>query len=200
MARAHSWPRESGSWMCPCHSLCLQNIASYSFPDLSSNPWCNLQVHATWPLWHHQKHSILCDLAKPVSESKQFQRRPCIYSYLFPRPTSCYQPRRQDSLRPSYNDHPTNYGSSALIAFTHSPLVNGFGHPTIPAIPSRSSLAARHLISASLKHHASLSPKVTNGDDPDLQPTNIILGDLPPADMLLNYHCSAFPTDRKSVV
>ncbi len=100
--------------------------------------------------------------------------------------------RRQDSQRSSYNDNPTNLGSSFLIAFTHSPLVNGFGDPS-PGTPPRSSLAARFLISAALQHHASLSTKVTNGDDPDLQPTNIILGNLPPADMLLNYHCSAFP-------
>jgi hypothetical protein len=70
--------------------------------------------------------------------------------------------------------------------------VNGFGNPTLKISP-RSSLVARHLISAALQHHAHLSTKVTNGDDPDLQPTNIILGHLPPADMLLNYHCSAFP-------
>jgi hypothetical protein len=70
--------------------------------------------------------------------------------------------------------------------------VNGFGDPT-PGISPRSSLVARHLISAALQHHAHLSTKVTNSDDPDLQPTNIILGHLAPADMLLNYHCSAFP-------
>ena len=100
--------------------------------------------------------------------------------------------RRQDSQRSSYNDQPLHLGSSFLIAFTHSPLVNGFGDPT-PGISSRSSLVARHLISAALQHHAHLSTKVTNSDDPDLQPTNIILGHLPPADMLFNYHCSAFP-------
>ena len=70
--------------------------------------------------------------------------------------------------------------------------MNGFGDPS-PEIPPRSSQAARALISAALQHHASLSTKVTNGDDPDLQPTNIILGALPPADMIFNYHCSAFP-------
>jgi hypothetical protein len=70
--------------------------------------------------------------------------------------------------------------------------VNGFGDPTTGISP-RSSLVARHRILAALQHHASLSTKITDGDDPDLQPTNIILGHLPPADMLLNYHCSAFP-------
>jgi hypothetical protein len=70
--------------------------------------------------------------------------------------------------------------------------VNGFGNPTTGISP-RNSLVARHLISAVLQHHASLSTKVTNGDDQDLQPTNIILGHLPPADMLLNYHSSLFP-------
>jgi hypothetical protein len=100
--------------------------------------------------------------------------------------------RRQDSQQSSYNDQPLHLGSSFLIAFTHSPLVNGFGDPT-PGISSRSSLVARHLISAALQHHAHLSTKVTNSDDPDLQPTNIILGHLSPADMLLNYHCSPFP-------
>jgi hypothetical protein len=70
--------------------------------------------------------------------------------------------------------------------------VNGFGDPKTGISP-RSSLVARHLISAALQHHTSLSTKVTNGDDPDLQPTNIILGHQPQADMLLNYHCSAFP-------
>ena len=70
--------------------------------------------------------------------------------------------------------------------------MNGFGNPT-PGIIPRSSLVARHLISAALQHHAHLSTKVTNSDDPDLQPTNIILGHLPPANMLLNYHCSALP-------
>ena len=35
--------------------------------------------------------------------------------------------------------------------------------------------SGRHLISAALQHHAHLSTKVTNGKDPDLQPTNIIL-------------------------
>ncbi|KAI2493726.1 hypothetical protein MHU86_20830 [Fragilaria crotonensis] len=100
--------------------------------------------------------------------------------------------KRQDSQRSSYNEHPTNFGSTSLFAFTYSPLVNGFGDPS-PEIPPRSSQAARSLISAALQHHASLSTKVTNGDDPDLQPTNIILGALPPADMIFNYHCSAFP-------
>ncbi|KAI2511802.1 hypothetical protein MHU86_2534 [Fragilaria crotonensis] len=100
--------------------------------------------------------------------------------------------KRQDSQRSSYNEHPTNFGSTSLFAFTYSPLVNGFGDPS-PEVPPRSSLAARSLISAALQHHASLSTKVTNGDDPDLQPTNIILGALPPADMIFNYHCSAFP-------
>jgi hypothetical protein len=99
---------------------------------------------------------------------------------------------QQDSQRSSYNDKPTHLGSSSLIAFTHCPLVNGFGNPTTEISP-RSSLVARHLISAALQHHAHRSAKVTNGDDPDLRPTNIILGHLPPADMLLNYHCSAFP-------
>jgi hypothetical protein len=73
--------------------------------------------------------------------------------------------------------------------------VNGFGNPKTGISP-RSSLFARHLLSAALQHHASLSTKVTNnGDDLDLQPTNKILGHLlPPADMFLNYHCSAaFP-------
>jgi hypothetical protein len=70
--------------------------------------------------------------------------------------------------------------------------VNGFGEST-PGISPRSSLVARHLISAALQHHAHLSTTVTNGDDPDLLPTNIILGHPPPADMLLNYHNSAFP-------
>ena len=70
--------------------------------------------------------------------------------------------------------------------------MNGCGNPTTGISP-RNSLVARHLISAALQHHAHLSTKVTNGDDPDLQPSNIILGHLPPADMLLNYHCSAFP-------
>ncbi|KAI2491544.1 hypothetical protein MHU86_23021 [Fragilaria crotonensis] len=100
--------------------------------------------------------------------------------------------KRQDSQRSSYNEHPTNFGSTSLFVFTYSPLVNGFGDPS-PEIPPRSSQAARSLISAALQHHASLSTKVTNGDDPDLQPTNIILGALPPADMIFNYHCSAFP-------
>jgi hypothetical protein len=100
--------------------------------------------------------------------------------------------RRQDSQRSSYNDQPTYLGSSSLIAFTHSPLVNGFGNPPTGISP-RSSHVARHLISAALQHHENLSTKVTNGDDPDLQPSNIILGHLLPADMLLNHHCSAFP-------
>jgi hypothetical protein len=100
--------------------------------------------------------------------------------------------RQQDSQQSSYNDQPTHLGSSSLVAFTHSQLVNGFGNPTAGITP-RSSLIARHLISAALQHHAHLSTKVTNSDDPDWQPTNIILGHLPQADMLLNYHCSAFP-------
>jgi hypothetical protein len=101
--------------------------------------------------------------------------------------------RQQDSQQSSYNDQPKHLGSSSLIAFTLSPLVNSFGNPTTGISP-RSSLVARHLISAALQHHASLSTKITNGDDPDLQPTNIIiLGHLPQADMLLKYHCSAFP-------
>ena len=66
-----------------------------------------------------------------------------------------------------------------------------FGDPS-PGIPPRSSLYVRFLISAALQHHASLSTKVTNADDPDLQPTNILPGALPPADMLLYYHCSLF--------
>ncbi len=37
-----------------------------------------------------------------------------------------------------------------------------------------------------------LSTKVSNGDNPDFQPSNIILGHLPPADMLINNHCSVF--------
>ncbi len=48
--------------------------------------------------------------------------------------------RQQDSQQSSYKDHPTHLGSSFLIAFTHSPLVNGFGNPT-PGISPRSSLA-----------------------------------------------------------
>jgi hypothetical protein len=100
--------------------------------------------------------------------------------------------RQQDSQQSSYNDCPAHLGPSSLIAFTCSPLVNGFGNPTTGILP-RSSLVARHLISAALQHHASLSAKVTNSDDPDLQPTNIILEHLPPADMFLNYLWSAFP-------
>ena len=100
--------------------------------------------------------------------------------------------RQQDSQQSSYNDQPMLLGSSSLISFTHSPFVNGLGDPTTGISP-RHSLVARHLISAALQHHAHLSTKVTNGDDPDLQHTNIILRHLPPADMLLNYHCSAFP-------
>ena len=90
------------------------------------------------------------------------------------------------------NDRPTNLGSSSLVASTHSPLVNGLGNPS-PGIPSRSSLAAWHLISAALQHHDSLSTMVTNSDDPDLQHPNIIFGHLPVADMLFNYHCSSLP-------
>jgi hypothetical protein len=64
------------------------------------------------------------------------------------------------------------------------------------ATQSRSSLVVRHLISAALQHHAYLSNnKFTNDDEPDLQPTNIILGHLPPADMLLNCHCSTYPME-----
>ncbi len=100
--------------------------------------------------------------------------------------------RQQDSQRSFYNEQPMYLGSSSLIAFTHSPLVNSFGNPTSRISP-RSSLVARHLTSAALQHYASISSKVTNSDDPDLQPTNIILGHLPPADMLLNHLCSAFP-------
>ncbi len=69
--------------------------------------------------------------------------------------------------------------------------MNGLGNSS-PGIPPRSSLAARRLISAALQQYGSFSTMVTNGDDPDLQPSNIILGHLPPADMLFNYHCSAF--------
>ncbi|KAI2499521.1 hypothetical protein MHU86_14987 [Fragilaria crotonensis] len=38
--------------------------------------------------------------------------------------------KRQDSQRSSYNEHPTNFGSTSLFAFTYSPLVNGFGDPS----------------------------------------------------------------------
>ena len=100
--------------------------------------------------------------------------------------------RKQDSQRSSDSDHATNLGSSSLISFTHFPLVNGFGDPSL-GIPPRHSLAARFLISATLQHHASLCTKVTKAENPDLQPSNILSGTLPPADMLLNYHCSAFP-------
>jgi hypothetical protein len=101
--------------------------------------------------------------------------------------------KQQDSQSSSNNEHPTNLdGSSCLVAFTHSLLVNGLGNPS-PGIPPSSSLAARHLISAALQLHGSLLTMVANGDDPDLQPSNIILGHLPPANMLFNYHCSAFP-------
>jgi hypothetical protein len=81
--------------------------------------------------------------------------------------------KQQDSQSSSNNENPTNLGSSSLVAFTHSPLVNGLGNPS-PGIPPRSSLAARHLISAALQLHGSLSTMVTSGDDPDLQPSNII--------------------------
>ncbi len=90
--------------------------------------------------------------------------------------------KQQDSQRSSNNEHPTNLGSSSRIAFTHSPLANGFCNPS-PGIPPRSSLVTRHLISAVLQHHGSLSTMVTNIDDPNLHPSNVILGHLPPADM-----------------
>jgi hypothetical protein len=44
-----------------------------------------------------------------------------------------------------------------------------------------------------LHQHAFLHAKVTASNDPDLQPSKIIIGNLPPVDMLLNHHCSAFP-------
>jgi hypothetical protein len=106
--------------------------------------------------------------------------------------------RQQDSQQSSFNDQPTHHGSSSLIAFTHSPLVNGVGNPTANLSPRRS-LFPRQLISAALQHHALLTTKVTNSDDQELQPTNIILGHLPTADMLLNYHCCSFPMATLSI-
>jgi hypothetical protein len=80
----------------------------------------------------------------------------------------------------------------SLIAFTHLPLVNGFGEPTTGISPTASH-AAQYLISQTLRQHALLTVKVTTGDDLHLQSSNIIIGPLPTADLLLNHNCSAFP-------
>jgi hypothetical protein len=80
----------------------------------------------------------------------------------------------------------------SLIAFTHLPLVNGFGEPTTGISPTASHVA-RYLISQTLRQRALLTVKVTTGDDLHLQSSNIIIGPLPPADLLLNHNCSAFP-------
>ncbi|KAI2498949.1 hypothetical protein MHU86_15512 [Fragilaria crotonensis] len=84
------------------------------------------------------------------------------------------------------------FGLCILIAFTHSPLVNGFGEPTTGISPSASHVA-RVLISATLRQHATLTAKLTTGDDLHLQPSNICIGSLPPVDLLMNHNCSAFP-------
>ncbi|KAI2489858.1 hypothetical protein MHU86_24734 [Fragilaria crotonensis] len=97
-----------------------------------------------------------------------------------------------DSTRTSHIQTPAHLDSASLIAFTHSPLVNGFGEPTTGISPSASHVA-RVLISATLRQHATLTAKLTTGDDLHLQPSNICIGSLPPVDLLMNHNCSAFP-------
>ncbi|KAI2504330.1 hypothetical protein MHU86_10095 [Fragilaria crotonensis] len=97
-----------------------------------------------------------------------------------------------DSTRTRHIQTPTHLNSASLIAFTHSPLVNGFGEPTTGISPSASHVA-RVLISATLRQHATLTSKLTTGDDLHLQSSNICIGSLPPADLLMNHNCSAFP-------
>jgi hypothetical protein len=71
-------------------------------------------------------------------------------------------------------------------------LVNGFGEPTTGISPTASHVA-RYLISQTLCQHTLLTEKATTGDDLQLQSSHIIIGPLPPADILLNHNCSAFP-------
>jgi hypothetical protein len=97
-----------------------------------------------------------------------------------------------DSTRTCHIQTPPHLDSTSLIAFTHSLLINGFGEPTTGISPTASHVA-RYLISQTLCRHAILSFKVTIGDDLHLQSSNIIIGPLPPADLLLNHNCSAFP-------
>ncbi|KAI2508425.1 hypothetical protein MHU86_5952 [Fragilaria crotonensis] len=97
-----------------------------------------------------------------------------------------------DSTRTCHIQTPAHLDSAYLIAFTHSPLVNGFGEHTTGISPPASHVA-RVLISATLRQHAILTAKLTIGDDLHLQLSNICIGSLPPADLLMNHNCSAFP-------
>jgi hypothetical protein len=140
-------------------------------PHDLSNTICNVPSFATTPQSLFPNRSNFRDIPAFIHTSFQDQQVA----------TNPFD-KQQDSQRSSNNEHPTNLGSSSRIAFTHSPLVNGFCNPS-PGIPPRSSLVTRHLISAALQHHGSLSTMVTNVDDPNLHPSNVILGHLPPADM-----------------
>ena len=65
-----------------------------------------------------------------------------------------------DSSRTCHIHTLSHLDSASLIAFTHSPLVNGFGAPTTGISPSASHVA-RVLISQTLRQHAILTAKVT---------------------------------------
>ncbi len=170
--------------MCPGHSLRLKDIASHSFSHVSSNTRCTLQVYATWSLTSSttffplQLHLVYF-WTEAISET--FLHSSIISSKinkLLPTPLT-------DNM--TANDHPTMIN---LHTLTHPALLHSL---TLHLITVLACCKTPH-ISCTPTPCKSIyqSTKVTNSDDPDLQPTNIILGHLPPADMLLNYHCSAF--------
>ena len=98
-----------------------------------------------------------------------------------------------DREHPPFDKTPIHIALASLTAFTHSPLVNGFGNqPPTKISPSNSHLA-RLVISRTLQHHGELQARVAAENDLHLHPSSIIIGNLPQADMILNHHCSAFP-------
>ena len=101
--------------------------------------------------------------------------------------------KKNDSKHPPFDETPPHLASTILSAFTHSPLVNGFGNKTPTDISPQNSDLARSIISCTLEHHAKLQARVNEENDLHLHPSSVIVGKLPPADMLLNHFCSAFP-------
>ena len=143
---------------------------------------------------YHSIYSNVCINTKLIPKSKQLQRCASLHYYIFQDQQLITSPHdaNLDNTRTCHIQRPSHLVSASLIAFTHSPLVNGFGEPTT-GISTTASHVARCLISQTRHKHAIRSiAKVTTGDDLHQQSSSIIIGPLPPADMLINHNFSAF--------
>ena len=105
--------------------------------------------------------------------------------------TNPFDKKQEEEYNKQDQEPPSHLVLITMIAFMHSPLVNGFGHPT-PMSPQTSQVA-RSIISRILYQHANLQNWLTTRQDQHLNSNIVILGSLPPADMILNHHCSSFP-------